>query len=144
MIEADVLALLRQHLPPYLVPAQLLAVESVPVSAHGKVDREALLLTIASRIAASDPAQPCQQVDYRDDLERDLGAMWTELTGTPEIARDRSLLDCGANSITAFSALHEIKKLTGVEVSIIDFFRSPTIADLARWIREATEASGAA
>lgn len=139
---ADLGRRLREALPGYMVPARIEAVAHVPRTANGKFDRPALIAALRAAAPAG-PAQPAGQSDsaaldgagYRDELERELGAMWTRLIGQPGIAPDRSLLECGAHSLTVFAGLGEVRRRYGFAMPIAEFFKEPTIERLARAIR---------
>lgn len=126
---------LRQVLPGYMVPPHIFGVDTVPVTVNGKVDHAKLVADAERRISAVDAEAADATPGYRDQLERDLADMWSELLGMPNLPADRSLLECGANSLTVFAALGKARRHYGVTMSLLEFFRTPTIAALAAEIR---------
>src|SRR5262249_56932759 len=88
-----------------------------------------------ARVAADAETAPAAVPDYHDALEAGLAGMWTRLIDVPNLSREQSLLESGANSLTVFTALAQVRREYGAAVPIIEFFRTPTIAALAAAIR---------
>jgi amino acid adenylation domain-containing protein len=126
---------LGERLPAYAVPTRVFAVDAIPATANGKVDRAALLRGAEEVISAELVAGSQQQCEYLDDIERELAAMWSELLQQPNIERERSLLEYGAHSLLMFTALSRMRQQYGVTVPIKSFFRGPTVAALAATVR---------
>lgn len=131
-VRARVLEALRRSLPSYMVPTHVVAVEMIPTTMNGKVDRAALL----AFVKAAEPAtgRSAGPVVYRNDLERELAVLWSGLTGVDDIDPDTSLLVYGAHSITMFQGVQLIQKTYGVTISITQLFGEPTVAAIARII----------
>jgi acyl-coenzyme A synthetase/AMP-(fatty) acid ligase/acyl carrier protein len=132
---ADLDAHLRATLPGYMVPARVFAIATFPATKNGKNDRAALLRIAEETVAADAGTAPAAGPDYQDPLEAELAALWTRLINVPNLSREQSLLESGANSLTVFTALAQVRREYGVAVPIIEFFRTPTIAALAAAIQ---------
>jgi len=130
----EVRAALGRALPAYMVPTWFFDVDLVPVSGTGKTDRAALT-ALADDLVSQRAAEPAPRVDYLDEIERGLAAIWAEILGVEGIVRDRSLLEYGAHSLNMFTAFAKIDERYGVSVPMLPFFRSPTIATLADLVR---------
>jgi len=131
---------LRSVLPAYMVPAWVVPVERVPVTKNGKVDRAALLADAEAVIKAAADKTAGSEPAYSSELERDVAAIWARLLGRADLEPGQSLLDYGAHSLTAFTALAQIQQRYGTAVPIGTFFRSPTITALAAAVRASGEA----
>jgi amino acid adenylation domain-containing protein len=132
---ADLDAHLRARLPGYMVPARVFDTATFPTTKNGKNDRAALLRIAEERVAADSAAAPAATPEYHDALEAELAGMWTRLIEVPNLSREQSLLESGANSLTVFTALAQVRREYGAAVPIIEFFRTPTIAALAAAIQ---------
>src|SRR5262249_23389202 len=77
---------LRLGLPEYMVPADILAVDALPQTPTGKVDRRAL-----NAIEAS--VQPRTRTPARDALERSIAAVWREILDSAEEDIHESFFD---------------------------------------------------
>lgn len=126
---------LDAKLPAYMQPAQIVGISSVPTTSSGKTDRAALLALAAE---AAEAVVEAPAVEYADELERDLAAIWAEVLGVPAVERDKPVLQYGAHSLNIFTALGQVQERFGVSVQLVDFFRSPTVATLAGLVRQET------
>ncbi|MEU5432493.1 amino acid adenylation domain-containing protein [Streptomyces sp. NPDC020719] len=127
---------LAARLPSYMHPAHVLTVDSIPTSHNGKLDRAALLRRLPELLAdrAQDgPAAPAADGGPASPLETELCALWAELLGG-DVPVDGSLVEHGAHSLNVLTALARIEQRHGVQITILDFFRTPTVRALAELI----------
>ncbi|HYU33064.1 MAG TPA: amino acid adenylation domain-containing protein [Thermoanaerobaculia bacterium] len=134
--EADALrAFLAERLPEYMVPAAWVFLEALPLTANGKVDRKAL------------PA-PERQTDEssfaapRDALEERLAAIWREVLGLDRVGIHESFFAVGGHSLLATRVAARVREEVGVEMPLRRLFEAPTIAQLARLLRQADPEAG--
>ncbi|MDJ0466742.1 non-ribosomal peptide synthetase [Streptomyces sp. H27-C3] len=90
---ADVRARLTLRLPGYMVPGRILRVDALPITLHGKIDREAVL----ARIASLDG----QIWQPTDEADRTVARIWADVLGAPPRAGDEDLFAAGGHSLTA-------------------------------------------
>ena len=133
--------LLAERLPDYMVPAAYVALDRLPLTATGKLDRAALPAPSPEHAAAvgagrSRPSGPVEEL---------LAALWTELLGVPDLGRDDDFFALGGHSLLATRLLARVRSVLGAEVSLAALFEEPTLAGLARRIEaaDARSASGA-
>lgn len=128
---AELQAHLRAFLPDYMVPAVLMRLDALPLTRHGKVDRDAL----------PDPDRSSQitanAATADTETERRLTAIFASLLGLPEVGRDDSFFDLGGHSLLAVQALARIRDEFGVSLSVSDFFLHHTCAGLATLLEDA-------
>jgi amino acid adenylation domain-containing protein len=122
---AELRAFLRETLPEYMVPWSFVELEALPVTANGKLDREALP---APRELAAGSAQ----VAPRNDLERAIGAVWCEVLGLDRVGVQESFFEAGGSSLLLGRVQSRLRQAIGREVPFVDLFRHPTIESLAR------------
>ncbi|WP_158726785.1 amino acid adenylation domain-containing protein [Tomitella fengzijianii] len=114
---------IRARLPEYMVPAAVMILDDMPVTANGKLDRAAL---------------PRPDFDARpaDRAPRTM-AEWTVAEAFADILDVRApgaeadFFDTGGNSLLATQLVALLRERTGVELSIADVFDAPTVAALA-------------
>ncbi len=71
----------------------------------------------------------------RDDIERELAAMWRELLGAQEVGVNDDFFELGGQSLVAVRLFHRIGRKFGVELSMATLFQAPTIAQCASILR---------
>ncbi|GAB24389.1 putative non-ribosomal peptide synthetase [Gordonia polyisoprenivorans NBRC 16320 = JCM 10675] len=110
-------------LPAHQVPARIGFVDRWPLTAHGKLDREALL----RGLTAPDVSDPGELTD-REQLIAD--AMAATLGDAPPITADTNFFAVGGNSLSAARLASRLTQ-SGLAISVTDVFAAPTVRDLA-------------
>jgi amino acid adenylation domain-containing protein len=125
---ADVVAGLRDRLradlPEYMVPAALVPLDALPLTAAGKLDRRAL------PAPAADDHQA--YVAPRTATEKALAAIWAELLGTARVGAHDNFFHLGGHSLLATRLVSRIRAELSAEVTVRDLFQAPTPTELAR------------
>lgn len=122
---------LVNRLPAYMIPATVIAVDAIPLSSSGKVDKAALkrLLVGRSRDLHDPP---------RSGLESDIAQIWKELLGVQELRRDDNFFALGGHSLLAIALTYRLEKLLGHPVPARDLFVEPTLCGFADRVRQWT------
>ena len=121
-------AALREHLlarlPSYMLPSHFVPVDRIPLTPNGKVDARALPAPAADRAprAAEAPQSP---------VERELSAVFAEVLGLAAVPIDESFFNLGGHSLLLIGVQTRIADRLGADVEMVEFFRHPTIRDLA-------------
>jgi amino acid adenylation domain-containing protein len=132
-------AWLGQHLLEYMQPAAVMFVDAWPLTPNGKIDRTALP---PPDLAVSTAVQPDQLP--ATDVERAIAGVWQEVLGLPAVGRHDNFFDVGGNSLLLLRLCTGLRALGGVDVSIVDLFRHPTVRALALHVtgnRDRTQAT---
>lgn len=133
-------ARLAEVLPEYMVPSRLLAVETMPLTDSGKVDRATLKASVSGARAAEGARAAAADLDEFSDgsprprTESVLRREWIEVLGHDHFGREHTFFEVGGTSLTVFSLVHRLRKalgLSGDELSAETVYRFPTIATLA-------------
>ncbi len=127
---------LRQRLPYYMLPSELIPLESLPMNGNGKIDRSAL---DAIRIRFEAQAQQEVAAPAADDLESRLLAVWQRLLKVRTIGPSDDFFDLGGHSLLATRMFAEIEKITGRNISLSVLVRNPTVRQLVGYIRSRPE-----
>jgi amino acid adenylation domain-containing protein len=117
---------LKERLPPYMVPGAFVLLERLPLSANGKVDRQALG---AAPVESAAPRRAF--VAPRTQTEKTLASIWSALLEQDEIGIHDDLFDLGAHSLMAMRALTRMREAFGVDLALRNLFERPTVAALA-------------
>jgi acyl carrier protein len=119
-------AFLRDRLPEPLVPSVFVPVASLPLSPSGKVDRRALPEPDETRPEGETYAEP------RSALERAIADIYRDLLRVARIGLHDNFFDLGGHSLLIVRAHQKLKEALGREIPVLDLFRFPTVAALAR------------
>ena len=131
----DLRAFLSRRLPEPMLPSAFVALESLPLSPAGKIDRRAL-----ARLAPSDPTardDAASDDPPRTPIEEWVAATWERLLGTGRFGIHDNFFALGGHSLLAIQALSRIRRSLGVEIPVRAIFERPTIAGLAARVERA-------
>nr|WP_294866247.1 amino acid adenylation domain-containing protein [uncultured Pseudogulbenkiania sp.] len=133
-------AALREHLartlPDYMVPAQFIALEQIPVTANGKVNRKAL-----ADIAAALPPVEREKRAPRNADEQRLAGIWQQLLGSGAPGIDDNFFEQGGTSLLAVRLLNAIAAEFGKSLPLASLLRHGTIAAQAALLAQDAAAS---
>jgi len=116
---------LRERLPDYMIPTAITCLDRFPLSANGKVDRDAL----PDPSLASDSSTSF--VPTEGVIEEQLAAIWRDLLGVGRVGAEDLFLDLGGNSIKAILLVGRILKEMHTKVHIREVFEKQTVRQLA-------------
>jgi amino acid adenylation domain-containing protein len=122
---------LKQQLPEYMIPAIFSLLETLPLTANGKIDRRAL--PIPNR-ASVEPAATL--ITPRDGLELQLTKMWERVLGIQPIGASDNFFNLGGHSVLAVELFAQITKMFDQNLPLATLFHSPTIEQLATILRQ--------
>ncbi|MBW8879185.1 MAG: amino acid adenylation domain-containing protein, partial [Acidobacteria bacterium] len=129
---------LERTLPGYMIPAVFMALESLPLTANGKVDRGALPAPEARDSRRGEPAAP------RTELERRLCEIWQEVLGVERVGIEDGFFDLGGHSLLVIRLVSKVNSQLGIRLSPRRIFEHSTVRALAGVIEGlAGEAPGA-
>ncbi|MCO3273218.1 amino acid adenylation domain-containing protein [Pseudomonas aeruginosa] len=114
---------LATSLPEYMVPAQWLALERMPLSPNGKLDRKALPAPEVS-VAQAGYSAP------RNAVERTLAEIWQDLLGVEQVGLDDNFFSLGGDSIVSIQVVSRARQ-AGLQLSPRDLFQHQNIRSLA-------------
>ncbi|HEY7403806.1 MAG TPA: amino acid adenylation domain-containing protein [Candidatus Angelobacter sp.] len=118
---------LIKKLPEYMVPTAFVLLDTLPLTANGKVDRRALPLPKGERPALEQP-----YVAPGTATETMLAGVWAEVLRIDRVGAQDSFFDLGGNSLLAAQVMSRVRKSYGVSLPLRSFFEKPVLADLAR------------
>ncbi|NWD28089.1 AMP-binding protein, partial [Pseudomonas yamanorum] len=114
---------LREDLPEYMVPAHLILLAQMPLTANGKLDRKALPAPDASLLQKN-------YVAPGSELEHKVAAVWADVLGLEQVGMGDNFFELGGHSLLATQAMLRLREQLGFEIAIKTLF---TTADLAEF-----------
>ena len=122
-------ALLRVQLPDYMLPSTFIRVDELPISANGKVDRDALPAPDADNILQED-----EFVAPRTPIEERVTAIIASLLGLDRVGVNENFFLIGGHSLLGTQLIARVRDAFGVDLSLRSIFDLPTPAQLAQEI----------
>ncbi|MFD9903811.1 amino acid adenylation domain-containing protein [Streptomyces sp. NPDC059063] len=123
-----------RHVPPYMVPAAFVTLDTFPLTRHGKVDRRAL------------PQPPSPETRHGAALtrpstasERAVAAVWAELLGRDEIDVHEKFFEAGGTSLSLLTLSRRLTGLGAQQVPLGALFEHTTIEAMARLVDGGTD-----
>ncbi|HSE18766.1 MAG TPA: amino acid adenylation domain-containing protein [Pyrinomonadaceae bacterium] len=127
--KAELRSYLRERLPEYMVPSAYVQLESLPLTANGKVDRRALPAPDhagESRAQYEAPRTPLQEI---------LCGIWAEVLRTKQVGIRDNFFELGGDSIRSVRVV-ALARAQGLQFSLQQLFQHQTIEELAPVVRE--------
>ncbi|WP_158625670.1 non-ribosomal peptide synthetase [Corallococcus carmarthensis] len=126
---AELRPFLKQRLPDFLVPSAVMALDALPLTANGKVDRQAL--------PAPETAASGSHVAPRTPLEEQLASSFAEVLRLPRVSITDNFFDLGGHSLLALRLVSSIRAHTGHLLPMAALFQHGTVEQLARRLQQA-------
>jgi amino acid adenylation domain-containing protein/non-ribosomal peptide synthase protein (TIGR01720 family) len=121
----ELLDFLARRLPDYMVPAALVVIAELPVTANGKLDRGALPAPEGAG-GAREQAYACP----RSHEEEVLAAIWAELLGVERVGIHDRFFELGGDSILSIQAVSRAGR-AGLKITPRQIYQLQTVAALA-------------
>jgi amino acid adenylation domain-containing protein len=118
---------LKERLPEHMIPGVFVFLEQMPRTASGKPDRRALPAPGAAR-----PALAAPYVAPRNELEREIAAIWREALQLKRVGVHDNFFDLGGHSLLIIRVHGKLLDKIEKEFSVVELFRYPTVESLAR------------
>jgi hypothetical protein len=129
LLDETLRSALQASLPPYMVPSAFVALDRMPVTTSGKIDRRALP-------ALEDQPSSSIHIEPRTPLEELLAAIWMDVLQRDRIGVHDNFFASGGHSLIATQLALRIRDALATEFSVRDLFEAQTIAALAVRLEE--------
>ncbi len=124
---------LREHvghkLPPHMVPAHYVALDTLPLLPNGKVDRHSL--PPPPQVSA-----PAGFVEPRTELESGLARLWSEVLGIDRVGVHDDFIALGGDSLKEMRFVRRVREELGHKLSFRDWATDRTIASAAALLEQ--------
>jgi amino acid adenylation domain-containing protein len=128
---AEMRSYLRERLPDYMVPAYLVQLESLPLTANGKLDRRQLPAPQTESLSRSYEAPTTA-------VEEKLASVWAQVLGVERVGVSENFFALGGDSIRSVRVV-ALAREQGLQFSLQQLFQYQTIAELAALAHESAE-----
>lgn len=120
----EIVTHLKHTLPSYMIPGAFRLVDSIPLTANGKIDRAHLSSVPYREVGPVPSAEP------RTRKERILVGIWQDLLGVERVGIDQIFFDIGGDSLLSVRCVTLARK-AGLNLTVDQLYRTPTIRELA-------------
>jgi acyl carrier protein len=125
---------LKQRLPEYMLPPSFVVLDALPLTATGKVDRNALRIDqIGDQIGFETEEN---YLAPRTALEQVLAGIFAEILSLEKVGVNDSFFDLGGHSLLATQVLSRVREAFQLPVPLRKLFEKPTVAGFAAAILE--------
>ncbi|HSF41809.1 MAG TPA: amino acid adenylation domain-containing protein [Thermoanaerobaculia bacterium] len=137
VLAAELRRHLRDRLPDYMVPAEFVFLDALPLTANGKLDRRALPEP-AGEPGPSNAAKAAESAGLRTPAEELIAGIWAGLLDRERVGRDDDFFELGGHSLLAARLVSRLRAAFGVELPLETVFKEPTVAALAAAVEAAS------
>ncbi|MBO7941657.1 hypothetical protein JTP77_038050, partial [Streptomyces sp. S9] len=116
---------LQASLPEYMVPAAYVALERLPLTVNGKLDRRALPAPEGDAFGQRAYEAPVGTV------ETALAQIWAELLQVERVGRGDQFFDLGGHSLLALQMTARLRQRLNLDVALPELFAHPVLSDFA-------------
>lgn len=134
--QAQLQAYLHQKLPAYMVPSIYVALEALPLTANGKVDRKALPALDLAQVSATFVAPTTE-------LETIISTILQEMLAIAQVSIDHEFTELGLNSVHIVRFSNRLKERLQQQFPLATLFQYTTIRTLAHHLAATASATEA-
>lgn len=120
---------LAEKLPEYMVPAEFMILEQLPLNANAKIDQQALL-----NYQTKAKEERHEAVIPHTGLPRQIADIWQELLAIEQVGLDDNFFDLGGHSLLLTKVQARLSELLRREIAVVDLFKYPTVRSLANYL----------
>lgn len=120
---------LQGRIPAYMVPSQYITISELPLTANGKIDREALN-KLSSRPWTFTAAQ------LQTNFEKSVARIWEDLIGANGVGPNDDFFALGGDSLLAIRFTALVRAEFKIEMQITDLLVDTTVKKVAAFIEK--------
>ena len=118
-------AYMKERVPEYMIPSVFVAIEEMPLTVTGKIDRQALVaLGVREESAGDEYEAP------RTAIEETLVEIWKQVLGVERVGINDNFFELGGDSILSIQIVARANQ-AGLRLTAKQIFENQTVAELA-------------
>ena len=129
--------LLKDSLPEYMVPQDIVILDALPLTPNGKVDRRSLPVPDHAR-----PELESAYVAPQGPVEQVIAEIWFDVLGLERIGANDNFFELGGHSLKATQIVSRLNDVFKSGITFQSMFENPTIAQLSRQLEKNGKAAG--
>jgi amino acid adenylation domain-containing protein len=123
---------LRKRLPEHMIPSTFVMMDTLPVTANGKLDRQSLPAPDESQLPRAR-----EFVAPRSPVEESLVGVWKDVLGIERVGVHDNFFELKGNSLLVVRLISRLRQIFHVDLPLNLLFEAPTVAQLAVSIAQA-------
>jgi len=123
---------LKEKLPDYMIPSAIVALEKMPLTANGKLDRKALPRPWQEPVKSE-----ASFIPPRTLIEEMVAGLFEEVLGLDRVGIHDNFFEMGGHSLLATQVVSRVRKVFGVEIGVKSVFEEENVEGLARRVEAA-------
>ncbi|MCP4104824.1 MAG: AMP-binding protein, partial [Desulfobacteraceae bacterium] len=120
---------LSTSLADYMVPSLFVALDEIPLTPNGKIDRKALPDPEGNFETTNEFIAP------GTEIEKKLAGIWCEVLGIKKVGIHDNFFELGGHSLLATQIISKIRKVFSIELPIKALFEAPQISSFSGLIK---------
>lgn len=125
----EIVRLLREALPEYMLPSRIMRLEQIPMNQNQKLDKKALPDIIFEQSKA-ETGQP------RNETERQIAEIFKQVLGISGVDRRAQFLSLGGNSLKMITLVNMLNHQFQTDLKISEIYDHTTVAELALRLKD--------
>lgn len=117
---------LKEELPGYMIPAQMITIDKIPLTANGKTNTD-----ILKQLADKEAKELVSHEPPTNDTEKIIADIWSEELERPVINITDNFFDIGGNSLYVAIVAVALQERLGVKVYLRDIYQYPVLQNLS-------------
>jgi len=129
--EVALKGMLAKKLPDYMIPANIVFLDRLPLTANGKIDRDAL--------PTPDSVPLMTKKDYQaptSTIQKQLASIWKEKLSIERVGLNDNFFELGGHSLLLIEVNTWLKSNFNKDISMMDMFKYPTIKALSEFLTD--------
>jgi amino acid adenylation domain-containing protein len=123
---------LKEQLPDYMIPVNWELLKELPLTANGKIDRNALKKI---KLKGNLPIAPTKNLP-RNKQEQIIAEIWQEILQKENIDLNDNFFDIGGHSLLLTQVQEKLESSFQINLTITDLFKYPSISSLATYLNQ--------
>ena len=119
---------IKDRLPEYMIPRDFIEIDTLPLTANGKIDMKALPVSDLLMESKDDFVAP------ESEYEKKLADIWCELLSLDSVGIHNNFFDIGGDSLLIMQLRNKIQATFGVHVTTTTLFEYTTISELVSYL----------
>ena len=128
--ETEINQNLSKHLPSYEMPASIIRIPEIRLTANGKVDRK--YLTALAEQQQKQRHNDAASKESMNSNECQISEIFAQILELSDVAAEDDFFDLGGNSITVMRLIAMIRQQFGVELTVTEIFENSSVQALAK------------